>query len=375
MKRLLTALLLIYTATTFAQQNDELNFFNIDNDTIIFYLDNVGSITTKSNAQFYRKSQIDNKNFIYKGIVEDFYLNKQKAFQYEFQNGNLAGKTMCYYPNGQLKYQGFYKNSQKDSTWNFYYENGNIEKDVNFKSDIPYVTDYYTVKGKCVFLNGNGKYTGKIISGYKQATEYKVSGNIKNGKMEGKWNWRNVKVGNNTYATEYFENGKFIKGNSYGLEYTEDPKISLLGFNLHENVDVLKFFAVLNSKSQNFQFSKILKYKNSNDLNKTFTPELIDFLNKANNKYNLTDYWCFIQFKINKSNKINSVNIFSNENKISNDIKQFISQTDGFETAQVNNENIDCSVYLCLLLEDGKIYIPKYSLNSDFDIMNLIPNN
>ena len=375
MKKLITVLLLIYTTTIFAQKSDELNFFKINNDTMTLYLDKVGNITTKLNAQYYRKLRIDDKNFIYKGIVEDFYVNNQKAFQYEFQNGNIVGRTMCYYPNGQLKYNGFYKNSQKDSLWSFYYENGNIEKYVNFKSDIPNVIEYFTEKGKCLISDGNGKYTGKVISGIKETTEYKISGNIKDGKMDGKWEWRNSKSGNSTNAVEYFENGKFIKGNSYGLEYTEEPKISLLGFNLHENVDVLKFFTVLNSKSQNFQFSKILKYKNSNDLNKTFTPELIDFLNQTNSKYNLTNYWCFIQFRINKNNILDCVNAYSNENKISNDIKQFIIQTVGFETAQVKNESIDCSVYLCLLLENGKIYIPKYSINSDFDIMNLIPNN
>lgn len=375
MKKLLRVLLLIYTTTTFAQQNDELIFFRNDNDSLILYLDNVGNITTKSRAQFYRKSQIDHKNFIYTGIVEDFYLNNQKAFQYEFQNGNQTGKTMCYYPSGQLKYQGFYKNSQKDSLWIFYYENGNIEKNVNFKSDIPSITDYYTVKGKCMLSNGNGKYTGKIISGFKQTTEYKISGNVKNGKMEGKWDWRNIKAGNNTYAVEYFENGKFINGNSYGLEYSEDPKISLLGFNLHENVDVMKFFSVLNSKSQNFQFSKILKYKNSNDLNRTFTPELTEFLKQTNSKYNIINYWCFIQFKINKNNTLDNIDVYSNENKISNDIKQFILQSEGFEAAYINDKNVDCSVYLCLYTENGNIYIPKYSINSDFDIMNLIPNN
>jgi Uncharacterized protein conserved in bacteria len=302
-------------------------------------------------------------------------MNNQKAFQFEFQNGNLTGKTMCYYPNGKLKYQGFYKNSQKDSLWKFYYDNGNIEKKVIFKSDIPYVTDYYSINGKSIVSNGHGKYTGKIISGYKQTTEYKVSGNIINGKMEGKWEWRNIKDRNNTYAVEYFEDGKFIKGNSYGLEYTEDPKISLLGFNLHENVDVLKFFAILNSKSQNFKFSKVLKYKNSNDLNKTFAPELIEYLNQINRKYNLTNYWCFIQFRINRNNIIEDVDVYSNENNISSEIKQFILKSEGFETAYVNKETVDSSVYLCLLLENGKIYLPKYSLNSDFDIMNLIPNN
>jgi len=375
MKKLLRLLLLIYSSTSFAQQNDELNFFKCNNDTITLYLDNVGSITAKSRAQFYRKSQIDHKNFIYKGIVEDYYLNNQKAYQSVFQNGNLNGKTKCYYQNGQLKYQGFYKNFMKDSLWNFYYPNGNIEKNVSFKSDIPFVRDYYTDKGKCIISDGNGKYTGEIISGYKQTIEYKISGNIINGKMEGKWNWRNIKSGNSTSAVEYFEGGVFKKGSSYGLEYNVDPKISLLGFNLHENVDVLKFTTVLNSKSQNFQFSQMLKYKSSNDLNKTFTPELIEFIKEANGKYNLTNYWCFIQFRINKNNTVDSVDVYSNENKISNDIQQFILKSVGFEAACPNNECVDCSVYLCLYLEDGKIIIPKYSGNFDIDIMNLIPNN
>lgn len=374
MKDLLRVLLLICSTSVFAQQIDELNFFSVNNDTITLFIDNVGNITTKSNAYIYRKTHIDPKNFIYKGVVEDFYLNNKKAFQFEFQNGNLTGKTMCFYPNGQLKYQGYYKDSQKDSIWYFYYENGNLEKKVIFKSDVPYVADYYTIKGKCVLSNGNGKYSGKIISGYKQSIEYKISGSIRNGKMEGKWDWRNNKSGYSTNAVEYFESGKFIKGNSYGLEYTEDPKISLLGFNLHENVDILKFFPVPNSKSRNFQFSNMLKYKNSNDLNIVFTPVLTDFLNKTNSKYNLTNYWCFIQFSISKNNIIDCVNAYSNENKISEEIKQFILHTVDFETTHIENESTDCSVYLCLFVEDGKIFIPNYSFISDFDLMILIPN-
>ena len=255
--------MIIYATSSFAQQNDKLTYFRINNDTITFYLNNVGDITIKSKAEYFRKSQIDPQSFVYKGNVEDYYLNNQKAFECFFKDGNLTGKTKSFYQNGQLKYQGFYKNSYRDSLWNFYYKNGKIEKNVIYKTDEPYIVDYYKEDGKCAFSNGNGKYSGTILA-FKQTTDYQISGNVKNGRMEGKWNWR----GHGSSAVESFENGKFLTGSSYGLIYTKDPKVTLTGFNLHDNVDLFKFIIIPDTKEKSFLFSQMLKYKDSNKLSK-----------------------------------------------------------------------------------------------------------
>jgi len=74
-------------------------------------------------------------------------------------------------------------------------------------------------------------------------------------------------------------------------------------------------------------------------------------------------------------NLTDNIIVYSNENKMSNEIKQFISNSVGFDTAKPNDERVDCSIYLCLICENGKITIPEYASAGDFNIRKLIPNN
>ena len=104
---------------------------------------------------------------------------------------------------------------------------------------------------------------------------------------------------------------------------------------------------------------------------------MIDLLRKTNAKYNLSNYWCFIQFRITKDNKQDNVDIYSNESKISKDIQDFILNSTEFQTIKPNDIPVDCSIYLCLFVEDGKINVPEYSWTPElgFNVMDLIPNN
>lgn len=370
MKNLIICSLFLYTISSFSQKNDGIKFFKVINDTILFYLNDVGDITIKSNANFYRKSCIDKINFIYSGQIVDYYPNNQKAYECFSDMGILSGDVKYYYKNGKLKLHGFYNNSLKDSIWTFYYNNGNIEKIVFYKSNIPSLKEFYKKNGNIIFNNGNGKYKGSIISGYKQTTKYNISGNIKNGKFDGKWN-----LTGSTNAVEYFENGNFIKGSSYGLVYTTDPKINLFGFDLHENVDFFKFIAVPKTDFKQISFSQMFKYKGSNNLNSNLRSELIDYLIEIDNENNLLNYWCFIQFNIDKSNNIENINAYSNNDVIADNIEHFISNLKGFETAKPSNQPVDCAVYLFFYLENNKLYFPEYYFGTGFNIMNFIPNN
>ena len=156
----------------FSQQNHEIFFTKFKNDTLIFYLDEVGDLTTKSNAFLYRKAYIDNKDFIYEGQVVDYYIENSKAYECHYRRGILSGEVKCFYKNGLLKYHGYYNESLKDSLWIFYYDNGNKEKIVRYRNDVPFLKEYYKKNGKPVFVEGNGKYKGTIISGYKQTAKY-----------------------------------------------------------------------------------------------------------------------------------------------------------------------------------------------------------
>lgn len=371
MKYILSVLLLLSSISLFSQQNKKLSFFTVENDTIIFYLNEVGDITTKKKANYYRKTKIDINIFNYSKFISDYYMNGQLAFNTTIFDGFLSGKVNAFYKNGKNKFNGFYSNSLKDSLWNFYYPNGNLEKVVIYNLDTPYVKEFYKRNGKLVFNNANGKYVGKIISGFKQTTEYTISGKIKNGMFDGKWSW----TGNNTNAVEYFENGIFIKGSSYGLEYTTDPKISLTGFNLHENADIFKFIAIPNTTENNYLFKQMLKYKKSNNLNTTLRIELNNYLRELNEENNLLNYWCFIQFVISKSNELENILVYSNNDIISKKMQEFIENLTGFESPKPNDNSVDCSIYISLVSDNGIITIPEYNFNFGMNIMNLIPND
>ena len=69
---------------------------------MVLFLDRVGTITTKSKAEFYRKSFMEIESFNYKWFVEDFYMNNQMAFQCMYKNEFMMGPTKEFYANGQF---------------------------------------------------------------------------------------------------------------------------------------------------------------------------------------------------------------------------------------------------------------------------------
>lgn len=371
MKYFISILLLLISINSFSQKNERISFFAVENDTITFYINEVGDITTYKEATYCRKTQIDNNVYNYSNFISDFYMNGQLAFSLTIMDGLFNGKVSSFYKNGKTKFDGFFSNSLKDSLWKFYYSNGNLEKVVIYNLDAPYVKEFYKKNGKMIFNNANGKYKGKIISGFKQTTEYTISGKIVNGMFDGKWTW----TGNNTNAVEYFENGNFIKGSSYGLEYTTEPKISLTGFNLHTNADIFKFIAIPNTTEKNYLFKQMLKYKNTNNLNKTISVELKNYLQELNKEKSILNYWCFIQFIITKDNKLENILVYSNNDLISKRLKEFIENLTEFESPKPNGNSVDCSIYISLFSDNGVITIPEYNFDNGMNIMNLIPDN
>jgi len=358
-------MLLVSTTVSFSQQINELSFFNQKSDTLVFFLDEVGDITTYSKADLYRKSRIHKESLNYDGLIKDYFINNQNAYKCTSIDGMMNGQVTKYYNNEQMRYQGFFKNALKDSIWTFFYDNGRLEKKVIYSSNVPYIKEYYKRNGKCVFSDGNGKYKGSIVSGFKKALEFKITGSVRNGHMDGKWIWS----GHDAYAEEFFKDGKFFEGNSNGLNYTDYPKVSLTGYDLHENVDLFKFISfpggeeVSNSES-------LITYKDNWDLNHTFIPELNNLLVLSSTKNNTSDYWCFIQFVVSKESAIESLEVCSNVMSIEVDIQQFIQNSIGFKPAFINKKPVDSAVYLCLLVEDGQILIPEYSISTGFNILD-----
>jgi hypothetical protein len=226
--------------------NTGVNFFTVQSDTLTFYLNGAGEVTNESRAVIIRKARLDKNVFNYSGTVTDYYLNNQKAYEFNCNEKGINGPVKSYFPNGLLKYEGSFKNNNKDGLWKFYYDNGRFEKLVMFKDTFPpSVIEYCKQNGKMVFNGGNGNYSGRIKFGNLDnlhTLECLISGKIVNGKMEGAWKW----TSKTCHGIDYFLNGHFINSENYGItEFSSPPRaVSLMGLELHENVSLFKFISI-----------------------------------------------------------------------------------------------------------------------------------
>jgi len=382
-----------------SQQADNDVFFNISNDTIIFYLDKVGSICTNNKACYIRKSIIDSTSFNYSYFIEDFFSNGEKAYECHYKDAILDGSVKSYFPNGRMKYIGHYKESVKDSVWSYFYDNGQVEKNLHYDSGNPIVLKWFKNNGKELLSNGNGKISSHItvVLGNNEPVDCKITGNLKDGLMEGKWPWSTEY----TQGIDYFSKGEYLKSEDYGISAFPVPRVvSLLGFDLHENVNIFKFIAIpkVNPSISNTSISNIpvpfsssdfesqkslngsnskegeLLYKNNRNLTKTFTQDLSNFLMPLFKEKRITNYWCFIQFVISAKNNLEKIEIHSNNKLISNYLEKYLSSIHDFQTLTKNGQNIPCNIYLSLFLANGTLNIPEYNFNNlGVNILEYLP--
>jgi antitoxin component YwqK of YwqJK toxin-antitoxin module len=357
-------------------------FFEVRNDTVIFYLDNVGDITTKKRAEFYRETVMGDSLGFYNNI-SDFYLNNHIAFKYLYDSKCDKQLVTSYYKNGQIKYTGYSNNFLRDSLWTFYYDNGNLKKKIIYTEDKPFVKEFYKKNGKSVFTNATGKYKDKINAIYKNPTEHSISGKIRNGKMEGGWNWSEKTC----QGKEYFKNGEFVKTETYGInDGFKDPRIitKLCGYDKHEFVEIFKFIAIPNendrenkevrlsgipvnfSNNEDIRFStddfdSSIKYKGESNLSKTFANDLALVLKSIDSN---SDFWTFVQFSVLESGAIENVKVHSNNEMIVKPFEDFIKKINTFEPRIRGNQNIRCDIYLSIIFAGNKIYFPEYNYNN-----------
>lgn len=389
MRKIIILCLILHSILS-ASQNLENSFIvTTKNDSIKFFFDTGGNVTTQKNADYFRVAFIDSTKFDYKGKIEDYMINKnQKVYECSYENG-YNGEVKCYFTNGKLKYTGFFKNSLKDKEWIFYYDNGLIERKILYQDDNLYFKEYYTEKGKAVFTDGNGKYHGFIIAGPNFIQKYKISGFVKDGKMDGEWSWSSSLIA----GADYFENGKYLKSYNGGLDNAPPvPRIvDLIGYIIHENVDLFKFIAIPRKKFQDpiYNYSHVesvvsfnkdsylqpLKYKESAELKNSFINELIDCILHSNSSTSGKDYWSIIQFTVTKENDISNITIHSNIRSISNGIKQFLNNNKSFTSPKMGKNNVDCDIFLSIFYQNGKLFVPDYNFNnSNFNVFSLKPN-
>jgi hypothetical protein len=314
--------------------------------------------------------------------ISDFYLDNSIAYTNVYDSVCNKQQVISYYKNGQIRNTGYLDNFMKDSLWTFYYENGTVQKRVIYTKDEPFVKEFYKKNGKAVFTNANGKYEDRINALYKNLTEHSISGKIENGRMEGKWNWR----GETHQGKEYFENGKFVKTETYGLnDGFINPRIitQLCGYDKHEYVEIFKFITIPKENDRenknvrlrgipvNFSNSDIsfstddlkasISYKGEPNLGKTFANDLA--LNLKSIGLNI-DFWSFIQFSVLETGAIDNVQVHSNYKKIIKPLEEKIKEMNNFEPQKKGEQSIGCDIFVCVLFSEGKFYFPVYNYNN-----------
>lgn len=379
--KLLFTYIIIHLIIANTRGNDFI-FFEVHGDTLRIYLDNVGDITTKKKAEFYRETYIGDSLGFYNNI-SDFYLDNSIAYTNVYDSVCAKQRVTSYYKNGQIRYTGYLDNFMRDSLWTFYYENGTVQKRVIYTKDESFVEEFYKKNGKAVFTNANGKYEDRINALYKDPTKHSISGKIENGKMEGGWNWREETC----QGKEYFKNGKFVKTETYGLnDGFKDPRIitKLCGYDKHEYVDIFKFITIPKEndrENKNVRISGIpvnfsnrehisfstddlkssIRYKGEPNLSKTFANDLA--LNLKSIGLN-SDFWSFIQFSVLKTGAIENVQVHSNNKKIIKPLEERIKKMNNFEPQKKGEQSIGCDIFVCVLFTKGKFYFPEYNYNN-----------
>lgn len=396
MKRLSFFLMIWFSIKAFSQtytDNDEKYWFYefINDSTIKAFFTEDGSTSPKTCASFYRIAQLDRHYFMFIGRVKDYYLDSTLFFEgFINRYGFYHGYTRTYYPNGKLKETGFYNNGKKEGIWNYYYKNGNPRKVIEFGKDSIRLLEFYSKKGKQMVKDGNGNF--KDIIEMPTVTSL-VEGEVKNGKFDGKWTFTNY-IYETLDGIEYYEEGKFIKGESYGWNtelssdmgffdqdidkqsfnssikaekdlrkskkiYSENPILTFDERLIQEKMNLYRYFWYCRSGTS---ISPPL-YKDNFTLSSSFFPEFIDVLNSKINIKEIENQWCMVSFNIDENLQINKLKIKSLvvNDFLSQTIISTINSMKGWTKAGMFNDmKINYPLYFVIAFENGQLIIPEY---------------
>lgn len=348
MKRLIVLFLSfsIISINCISQKN---NYFQNSLDTSIIYLDCFGRITNKANAMLFRVAKFDNNTFAFKDSVIDYYMsNGKQALRMFYVNGFPDGQIKTFYENGNIKEIGIYKQGKRDSIWCFFYNNGKIEKKINYQNDIPRLMEYYKKNGTPIFTDGNGEYEGKCNAN--SCVWRNIKGNVKDGLMIDRWK---IFI-DNTVSTEFFENGKFIRGkDDHDYIYENNGLISLSGFPYYENISLLEYS--ITSDKEGFFW---LSYNKNMDLSKSFFYKLRQNI-LSNQEIDKTGFFYgLFEFRIEDGVIIeSSFQQITNNNRSSDVLKRLICSMNKWDKFE---QKLGFTFYLPISWENNRIYLePK----------------
>lgn len=137
-----------------------------------------------------RVTKYDQNKGGFNGFFTDYYNNNIPALTGTYLAGKKDGEFKEYYPNGQLRSNQLYFNDVPNGKSHYFYSNGSPWITVEFKNQIPYLIEFWNVKGKKRIKEGNGNFS--LTHETSEYSEYGFTGlvnkgNIKNGRPNGLW--------------------------------------------------------------------------------------------------------------------------------------------------------------------------------------------
>ena len=341
-------IVLLFTVNYVLSQNP--GYFEQTGDTIIFYLNCDGNLTTKDKATYKRIAFFEKNRLAFKGNVIDFYCPDQNiALKANYKNGLYEGRLTSYYKSGSVKETGNYINNARDSIWNFYYKSNEIEKKLEYSKGQQKLFEFYQKNGKPKFLDGKGTYKGYSNKDYSSCDLYKIKGELEKGIMVGRWT---INFGYSE-CTEVFDNGKFIRGyeTPHNRTYKSVSIINPAGFPYYENISFLNYQYVSNKSG--FYW---LTYNKRLSLEKGFLPELHNLIKE---NINTNDYfYSLIEFQIDNGNiNQNSFKSITNDSITSEKLIDLIISLNKWDKTE---KKVSFTIYLPVFWENEIIFLkPK----------------
>jgi hypothetical protein len=340
---------------------DQVAFLN--NDSVVLFLNTQeNSLSESSCATFYRICRI-NKYYQLNGIATDFYLdNDTIGAQMKYENGVLNGPCTYYYKNGSIKEKGEYRHNQRIGLWDYYYESGLNCKTIQFDGDNKFLKDYFEANGNQSVRDGNGVFTGPVLSKNGNSTTiYSVTGNIKGGLQDGIWK---MYLGQSTSPsfTEKFSVGKFNKGTAYGYAlsgetmYKKYALSSFESFHPQEQIDYYGQNAFCSIRQKN-----LISRGSSTAITKDFYPEIHEGIDNILRTNNFKDYtgWIFLYLHFDEHGLLRNKNVrlYHENAAFKTELLKFL---DGLseQTFSAGNGN-EFSKFYIVLVEDNQMVIPE----------------
>jgi antitoxin component YwqK of YwqJK toxin-antitoxin module len=205
--------LFLFLDRSFAQEKKEPAFFEtISDDSVMIFFNRDYKATEKNCADYFRFIRV-NERGDFDGFFVDVFNDKNYPIvgRGQYSNGEKDGLFETFSTTGRVLSRGSYSKNLPIGRWEFFYENGLPERTLDITANDTLLTTFVDRKGNKNISEGRGMFSGRVY-GMVNEDEGQVvaSGDISNGKPEGKW----VSTYNKSVlCVEKFKNGKFLKGN------------------------------------------------------------------------------------------------------------------------------------------------------------------